>query len=388
MGQRLTEPCASTRGERLRTLDGYRALAILLVLVGHGGQSLAQAFGGVTQLLESEDVRARIGRVGVQIFFGLSGLLITTRLIADANDSRDDLLRRFYVRRVFRIMPAALTYLAVVGVLSSLGLVEITAQYWAAAALCFANYDLAGQTWVLGHFWSLSVEEHFYFIWPTLLLALPVARRPLVTFALVLSIALWRAIVLKTQFTFGPAYFTRTDLIADGLLAGCLVALLLQMPRARAIIGRATNGMRWLPWCLLFVACVVVTPEDWKARHVLGCIATWTIPVLIAGTMLRPDTWIGRLLELSPVRWLGRISYSLYLWQQLFLVWEAYRSPRMGWLQQWPWCFVAAILTACASYYFVELRLVAVGHRIASSIGKHRNAALSDDDSHPRVARA
>jgi peptidoglycan/LPS O-acetylase OafA/YrhL len=373
---------------RLRTLDGYRALAILLVLVGHGGQLLAQTFGGVAQIFESEDVRARIGRIGVQIFFGLSGLLITTRLLSDETQRRGGLLRRFYVRRVFRIMPAALTYLAVIGILAAAGFVEITAKYWAAAALSFANYDLDGQTWVLGHFWSLSVEEHFYFVWPTLLLALPFAKRPAVTCSLMLLIALWRAVVLKTQFTFGPAYFTRTDLIADGLLAGCFVALLLRMPRWRALITRMTTGWRWLLWCALFVACVAATPEDWKTRHVVGCVAIWTIPLLIAGTMLRPSSWIGNALELRPVAWLGRISYSLYLWQQLFLVWENYRSPRLGWLQDSPLAFAAAIACACVSYYCVELNMVAMGHRISAAMGRRAPRMFSDDDTQPRVARA
>jgi peptidoglycan/LPS O-acetylase OafA/YrhL len=151
MDRSASEHEAPALDGRLRTLDGYRAIAIALVLIGHGGQSLAHGFGGVALLLESEDVRARIGRVGVQIFFGLSGLLITTRLLADEHDKRAGLLSRFYVRRVFRIMPAALSYLAVVGALAAFGFVELTAKYWTAAALCFANYDLRGQTWVLGH---------------------------------------------------------------------------------------------------------------------------------------------------------------------------------------------------------------------------------------------
>jgi peptidoglycan/LPS O-acetylase OafA/YrhL len=177
-------------------------------------------------------------------------------------------------------------------------------------------------------------------------------------------------------------------LIADGLLAGCLVALLLQRPRVRAYIGRVTEGSRWFIWLALFVACVVLKPEDWKLRHVLGCVAIWTIPVLIAATVLRPETRVGRVLELQPVRWLGRISYSLYLWQQLFFVWEAYRSPRMGWSQQWPWSFVAALLMACASYYFVELRMIDVGHRIASAMRKRPRPTFDANDSQPRPLRA
>jgi peptidoglycan/LPS O-acetylase OafA/YrhL len=147
-------------GTYLPTLDGWRAIAILLVILAHGSDSIANALRSIGGgQLDLSHLR-HIGLFGVQIFFGLSGLLITSRLIADENKHGRISLRSFYIRRAFRILPASLVFLATVGVLALAGILPVSPGRWLSTLLFFANYSTAAGTWYLGHFWSLAVEEH------------------------------------------------------------------------------------------------------------------------------------------------------------------------------------------------------------------------------------
>ena len=201
------------------TLDGWRAIAVLLVLFSHAGHAYARQ-----QASESWLDHVGTGTQGVNIFFGLSGLLITSRLLEEWSQSGRISLRRFYIRRAFRILPAALLVLAVIAVLGATGLLPVVPREIAAAALFFRNYlpallspDFAG--FFTAHYWSLAVEEHFYLVWPALLL-LSGARRGLwAAIAVALAVALWRRVELLQMIarlhTVDPLYFVRTDLRID-----------------------------------------------------------------------------------------------------------------------------------------------------------------------------
>ncbi len=147
----------------LPTLDGWRAIAIALVLFTH-----VRLPGGALQQISP------YGAMGVHLFFAISGFLITNRLLEDRSG-----LRAFYVRRAFRILPAAFLYLAVLFALGFVGgWIPLNAgQLWA-SAFFYRNYYVlpADQGWYTGHYWSLSVEEHFYLLWPALLLWLGTRR--------------------------------------------------------------------------------------------------------------------------------------------------------------------------------------------------------------------
>ena len=142
------------------TLDGWRAVAVMMVVVAH-------------ELVSKPDINPsidsfalRLGPLGVQIFFAISGYLICTLLLLES-DKRPISLRAFYTRRVFRILPPAFTYLTVVGLLSAAGVIAVRGIDIASCILLFANYITNG--WYVAHFWSLSVEEHFYLLWPAIL---------------------------------------------------------------------------------------------------------------------------------------------------------------------------------------------------------------------------
>ena len=166
------------------------------------------------------------------LFFAISGFLITNRLLEEYESAGHVSLRSFYIRRAFRILPAALTYLLTLCVLGfALGWIPLTAGQILSSALFFRNYwvEPAAQSWYTGHYWSLSVEEHFYLLWPGLLVALQPRRARWVVPPLALLFAIWRG--FDTQFgwvaALNPAWrdlVGRTDYRMDGLLWGCTAA--------------------------------------------------------------------------------------------------------------------------------------------------------------------
>ena len=358
---------ARTLGTYLPTLDGWRALAIGLVLLAHGSESMQLVFQ--SDWLAHSATFKKLGLLGVQLFFGLSGFLITSKLIEEENRRGQVSLRSFYIRRAFRILPASVFFLAVVGVLAINGVLDVSLGRWLSTLLFAANYTQAEHSWYLGHFWSLAVEEHFYFLWPAAFLLLKMARRRLVlVLAMALLIALWRALDFRFQISgSSPAVFWgRTDIQADGILWGVLTALLY----GDAVFKKRLQ--QWyahpLGWPVLLAALLLIEAlpsGNWKLDFPLISLKALLIPLLILGTVVQDKRFTSRLLESAPLRLVGRLSYSLYLWQQLFLVWSDERVAGLAWVQVFPYNLIAVFVCASLSLLLIENPLIALGHRLA-----------------------
>jgi peptidoglycan/LPS O-acetylase OafA/YrhL len=337
----------------LPTLDGWRTVAILWVMMGH---SHVWRFGGVS----NQWFRGTGGR-GVQLFFALSGLLICNRLLREEQRFGGISLRSFYTRRFFRIQPAALMYLAVISMLMLWGKIP---QAWSAVAgsvLMVRSFVPRTVTnWETAHFWSLAVEEQFYLFLPGFLVLCRRYRLAVLS-ALVVIFELWRVVVMATPRYqgFTPLIFLRTDMVIGEIFLGCVFALALKRAKVMALVKSYLY-----PWVsLLYTALVFARIEFHHSRsdHALGITV---YPLLLVSTMLHPDSLTSRLLGLAPVRFVGRISYSLYLWQELFfnpLVVPAPGSFRSHTLLCWSGAFACAI----ASYYLIERPLIRYGHRVA-----------------------
>lgn len=324
-------------------------MAILLVLWAHQGNVFyptAQAYlrGGLFYF----------GTWGVPIFFGLSGLLITKLLLEEHGRAGRLNLRAFYVRRCFRILPPMFLYLAVV---AGAGLLHSRTELWS-CIFFFRNYLPWQQgSWYSGHLWSLSVEEHFYLFWPALLAvmagrnALHKAWIPAV--GLSLLCALWRF------FNLIPGNDGRTDLRLDSLLLGAALAFVLHSKEGREVLySRVSRAV----WALLFALLLAA------AGFEMTLAASVLIPLLIAGTVTHPRWAVSRALEWAPLRGLGRISYSLYLWQQIFLYPPWQPKPIAGGVQVFPVSLVAAFSCAVASYYLVERPFIRLGRTFAGRL--------------------
>lgn len=346
----------------LPTLDGWRAVAILSVMFFHATLLLWAEDGPFPSLRIYSYVSH--GAAGVDVFFALSGFLITARLIEEQR-RKNISLRAFYLRRTFRILPPYFTYLVVVFAISLTGAITIPAIEWASVVFFFRNYlpaQMGG--WYLGHFWTLAIEEHFYLIWPALLIAFGRDYRALKTAIVASGVVLWRVIETENRFLDillpGVEYFFRTDLRIDSLLWGCFAALLLWDSANREKMMRAISLPVWLVLVTLLIANQVLQPplsSLWRAV---------LLPAVIVGTLSHPAWLVSRMLELSAVRWVGRLSYSLYLWQQLFLVASPEERPfPFGSLQTLPINVIGVFACAAASYYLVERPMVRLGQRLS-----------------------
>lgn len=355
----------------LPTLDGWRAIAIALVLLDHAGDAFHSLFPGMGNDA-FQDLKERCGLFGVHIFFTLSGYLITARLAREADAGRPS-LRAFYLRRLFRIQPAALTFLAIAGALALAGAIPVSFAAWRSAILCYANFHTTDGSWYVGHFWSLSIEEHFYLVWPLLFVLLG-QRRLIGAAVLVVGLSLWRALAVKFQIAMTTGWIVRTDMQAESLAWGCLLALAQRQRRWAVAFGQIGRPAT-LACCLALAGLAAFwSSGSWKVNHVLSSTGASAIALAIVMTSINPGSRFGRVLELAAIRWVGRISYSLYLWQQLFFTWDSKRAPALHVVQRFPVSLVVSVALAAASYYVIEQPMIRVGKRFM----RQRRSATSE----------
>jgi peptidoglycan/LPS O-acetylase OafA/YrhL len=308
---------------------------------------------------------APYGAMGVSVFFALSGFLITRRLMEEWRAERRISLRNFYVRRAFRILPPILVYLAMVSLLGfGLHLIPMDGRQLAGSLFFYRNYlsSPVTQSWYTGHFWSLAVEEHFYLMWPLLLWMAGLRRARWLAPAMALAVAAWR--VADNHYDWigrlNPALrgsVARTDYRLDILLYGCAVALVWDDPRVKALLARIGGTA-----LALAAAVAAICFQVWTPPGYLSMVAA-LMALLPAATVAKPQSWAGRILELPLLAWVGRMSYSLYIWQQLFLPSSELPRPFGIW-QSSPWNLAAAFACAAASFYVVERPAIAFGKRL------------------------
>ena len=313
---------------------------------------------------------AHTGPNGVSLFFAISGFLICSRLLEEDRAFGHISLRGFYIRRGFRILPPAMAYLIVIAALSLCGLIVVSPWEWWSSVLFFRNY--LPPNWIrrgwggyTEHYWSLAVEEQFYLLWPAALVLLGKARARWFALSLAISVAVWRAWDWHRhwfdRWIPGLLFGCRTDTRLDALLLGCLAALILNDDSVRANFSRRFKPWMW--W--LCVACYLGVQWIYLSQHLrsYSLFESALLPLVVAGTVYGPTTFVTTLLESGVMKWIGRLSYSLYLWQQLFSV-RAVGS----WFSilQWPPLSTGMIfLCAWLSYRFIERPFIRWGHRLA-----------------------
>ncbi|WP_420096248.1 acyltransferase family protein [Brevibacterium sediminis] len=352
-----------TRGIRRIRLDieGLRAVAVLSVLVYHLQPSWLPG-----------------GFAGVDIFFVISGFLITSHLIREADSTGTISLRSFYARRIMRLIPASTVVLltTVAGVVmlapriiwNQVGVDVIAASAyvlnWVLAARSVDYLAEDSTASPVQHFWSLGVEEQFYLFWPLLILcAIVIAKlvkggaRGLASAAagLVLIASLGFAIY---QWSVGDvsAYFATTTRLWE-LAAGALVAL--NIARIRALLPRTLRGivitasLAAIAWTL-----VGVDSSSWPSPQTI--IPIVAISAIIAWGGNESATLSERVLSLRPLVWIGGISYSVYLWHWPLIVVAGYRWATL------PLAVSIAIVVASIGLAWATARLVETPLRQAS----------------------
>jgi len=359
---------------RIPALDGIRALGIVLVLFFHGGFSWA---GG--------------GFFGVDVFFVLSGFLITGLLVSEFRQNAGIGLARFWGHRVRRLVPALLVmlvgialYAVLVAPADTLGQLRTDAL----ATLAYVNnWHLAsgGQGYFaalntprpLLHTWSLSIEEQFYLVWPLVVLGVLTWTRSLRAL-LVLTVAGAAASAVAMAVVFGDgsgesrAYYG-TDTRAQALLIGAALAIVVAHPLPRRRSGPVTTTSLVRPFHLsaaattalvltggaglavvVWLAVVDSSATAWIYRGGFTVVALATAGVIACVALVPASPW-SRLLSLRPVRYVGAISYGLYLFHWPIFVWVDH--DRTG-LVGWPLFLVRVGLSgavAALSFHFLEM---------------------------------
>jgi peptidoglycan/LPS O-acetylase OafA/YrhL len=318
------------------SLDGLRAVSISLVLFAH-----LLGTRGFPQIN-----LPGLGEFGVRVFFVISGYLITSLLLKERAKTGTIRLPTFYFRRLMRLSPALLFYLIVVFTLTALGAITLRPGDVLHALTYTMNFHF-DRAWQVGHLWSLSVEEQFYLLWPAALLFAG-SRARNVCFSVIAVVPLIRISLL----IFDRSLIIHSDelffTIADTLAAGCALAFIQQGLWRNSWYTRFQNSPAF--WFVPLVALAINFNPIWRLQALLGFTAMNICIVLTIDQAVRlPTTAWGRFLNLKPMRTIGVISYSLYLWQQLFL-----NRASDNFLCAFPINLVLAILMAGASYVLVE----------------------------------
>jgi peptidoglycan/LPS O-acetylase OafA/YrhL len=368
---------------RITALDGWRGISILLVIVGHlvDSRYLRRPPTSRTFLFAEA-----LSTSGVLIFFTISGFIITTLALSERLRSGRFSAHRFYLRRIFRIVPPFFLYLTVVLLLANQGYIAQDHRQTLTAAAFVCNLSGMECGWFAGHSWSLAYEEQFYLLFPLLFLIPDRFRKASVG---CLFVALATYPVWRYELHGGPRWWAvqHATFNLSFLCAGVLLALHATAVR-RLCTGRyvlyATGGAVLIYLCYPFLDSVSHDPQTWgrliQARALLVPVF---LPVSIAW-LLGYSVWVSnsatRLLETAWLRFFGMISYSLYLWQQLFCA-EPQDYLVKSILLFPPLMLVCAVL----SYYLVEQPFVRLGRYLVGP--RAQRGALSRPASLPQKVR-
>ena len=337
-------------------LDGVRAISILMVMSSHSGFHFIP------------------GVLGVTIFFFLSGFLITSLLLDEYGNHGTINIPKFYARRVLRLYPPLLAYVAIVlAGLLFLGK-EIDPVGLTGALFYFANYLYALQTQNLEafglHLWSLSIEEHFYLFFPPLLLLLLGKRIPPVVPLTVLCfvpLLLRLAVASTTSPLVYPVYTTAaTEMRFDSILFGCVTAIAIRQPQGISLIKLATHPATAVSAGLLLLAAEFF-PSQFFRQTLRFTLQNLALVSLVLAAVFSPHFLSAkRLLNSSLVRWIAVLSYSLYLWHVGVFEWVRHLAGSippplihvLGWL--------ASFAIALLIHFAVERPIVRLRKRFGS----------------------
>jgi peptidoglycan/LPS O-acetylase OafA/YrhL len=357
----------AVRFKHIPALDGLRGIAVLVVMIYH-----------LIALAPALQAFVLGGFLGVDIFFVLSGFLITSILIKEYEERGQINLKKFYLRRLFRLVPAFWTFLICLYFFGNYILpVELAKTIYSDNNLFFAfsylmNWHGAfgGLTGILTHTWSLAIEEQFYIIWSLVLFAFFARKMTrgqiFIWTAISISVLIvWRYFRLSTGVSTLVLYYS-TDTRIDALLIGCAAAMIYswQLLPKKFYASRQFNLLALISLVIAFFMLLGVSKSDSFLYGGVLSIFAIAVAIIILWILNRKNSLPEKLLEIKPLRWFGQISYGLYLWHYPF--YEFGKKMFDSLALQIIVGVGLAIIVSTVSFYFIEKPFLKLKNKFSS----------------------
>ena len=353
--------------KRIRSLDGMRAVSIIMVLLAHASDTMPEIISKnrFFSFIANSDL-------GVKVFFAISGYLITKLLIVEKEKTGNVSLRNFYIRRVFRIFPIFYLYIVVLILLKCFYIPTVFESYklLGVAALYLWNYEhlinihitgIDNGFWFFGHFWTLSMEEQFYLLWPLLFIKVKEPSLKKVVIAMLIAMPFLRVLT----YFFMPGSSGQMGMMlqtgGDTILIGCLGALVEKTEFFKEKVLKAIhyNGLIICLAVFLFIISPILD-SHFKGMYNLPIgrsLDNLCIIMLIFWCVYVPSK-VSDLLNTKVLIQIGLLSYSLYIWQQLF-----FTNRIHFWVNQFPQNIFVVFAVGFVSYYGIEKPILSLKKR-------------------------
>ena len=333
------------------SLNGLRAICILFVICHH-----LDIVTGVFQVIKKNYWLKPLGdlitdgQLGVNVFFIISGFLITKLLLKEEKNHQTISLKFFFYRRALRIFPAYYFVLFIYFTLQIFNIIKLSEASWL-TSLTYNKYFNWREDMISSHFWSLSIEEHFYIFWPLIFL-LGNKSRKITTILIIISVPLVR--VYLFYFPIPWVNSLTIFLRADALSTGCFIALYFN--EIMILFKKHLQKTFWISLlCLVFIRYAPSLLEYNSFRFIFiplgtsfGTLANIFIGFIILYSVYGPKNTVYKILNSKILNHIGVLSYSLYLWQQIFIFGGDY------WFTIFPYNLILTYIFALISYYSIE----------------------------------
>lgn len=349
----------------LPALDGLRGLSIMVVLLGHIGLNIPGGFG-------------------VNVFFFISGLLITNLLLIEFENKERIDFKNFFIRRLLRLYPPLLLMILVTCIVPPLNKGITMDKVWPAMFYYQNYYYIANfhafhsgeSKSYFGFIWSLAIEEHFYLVFPFLFTLLVKNKKALigVTIAIIVSALVFRVIGTYRHgvnpFAFEYSY-AATECRSDAIMMGCLASILIYVDKSNRFLKFVSSVPVFVISFVAMILSIVIKDHFFK-QTIMYSIQSLSFMVMIPAILYdKKYEFLNKIFSSKPLVFTGRLSYSLYLFHLIFYRLEyAYISNGKKDMLYYILGIPGAFMLAMLSYYLVEKPVMGLRRRFGSVAGK------------------